>query len=107
MTQRIPDCPWTADEVLDTLLTAQPFETFRVIRRQAVIVPADRSAHLHMIAVDSPRSVVCRRDAGRRPIRKPAKLAQSGCHRARARPRLALKLHQVQFADAALGPQIS
>ena len=59
-----------------------------------------------MVLVDAPGRMMCRRDAARDPILKAAEFAQPGGHGAHAGARLSLELHEVDFLDAPLGPEV-
>ena len=105
MAERVADGPRSADGPNHFLLSAEAFQSAGVIRSQAVIVPADGAAHLHGVVVDAAGGVVRRRDAAGHPLSCPL-LAELRSQRAQAGHRLPFQLHQVQFGDAAFGPQV-
>src|SRR5437879_2806015 len=106
MAQRIANRPRPADDFLDLVLAAQPFQAARVVRSRRLVVPTDGPADLGTVGFERAGRVVRGREAARHPVLKPAEVPQSRGDGPRTGARLAFELHQVELTDAALGPEV-
>src|SRR5690242_14622934 len=106
MAERIANGPRSADELAHLVLSAETLEAFLVILGERMIVPADGAANLDATAIDAAGGVVRGRDAAGDPVPQPAKPAQLVRHGPHAGACLSFQLHEIQFGNAALRPQI-
>src|SRR5262245_19483510 len=106
MRERIADGPRTADDLLDLLLAAEPSQAAGVVRRERLVVPANRPSDRNMAGINPAGGVVRGRDATRQPVAEPVLFLQPHGNRSCAGPRLAFKLHQVKLRYAALRPEV-
>src|SRR5260370_18326037 len=106
MAKSVANRPWSAGQLTDFFLAAEPFQSDCVNRGEVGVVPANRPPDLTMMGIDASGRVMRRGDAACEPIVQAALVAQHICHGADAGARLAFELQQIQLANAPLGPQV-